>query len=73
MVGSTLHPASYCGILGFKPSFGVISRYGLMPSSRELDHVGMFARSVDHPPKLALILGPQWFQIEAEAFVGTVQ
>lgn len=46
MVGSILRPAAYCGILGFKPSFGTISRYGLMPSCRELEHVGIFARSV---------------------------
>ncbi|PPS40975.1 amidase [Chroococcidiopsis sp. TS-821] len=46
MVGSTLRPAAYCGIFGFKPSFGVISRYGLMPSSRELDCVGIFGRSI---------------------------
>lgn len=46
MVGSILRPAAYCGIIGFKPSFGVISRYGIMPSSRELDQVGIFARSI---------------------------
>lgn len=46
MVGSILRPAAYCGILGFKPSFGTISRYGVMPSCRELDHVGIFARNV---------------------------
>jgi Asp-tRNA(Asn)/Glu-tRNA(Gln) amidotransferase A subunit family amidase len=46
MVGSILRPAAYCGILGFKPSFGTISRYGLMPSCRELDQVGIFARHV---------------------------
>ena len=46
MVGSILRPAAYCGIVGFKPSFRVISRYGVMPGSRELDHVGFFARSV---------------------------
>lgn len=46
MVGSILRPAAYCGILGFKPSFGLISRYGLMPSSRDLDHVGIFARRI---------------------------
>ncbi|WNZ26267.1 amidase [Leptolyngbya sp. NK1-12] len=46
MVGSILRPAAYCGILGFKPSFGTISRYGLMPSCRELDHVGIFAHTV---------------------------
>jgi Asp-tRNA(Asn)/Glu-tRNA(Gln) amidotransferase A subunit family amidase len=46
MVGSILRPAAYCGVVGFKPSYGVISRYGIMPSSQELDHVGIFARSV---------------------------
>ncbi|GAB4379201.1 MAG: amidase [Elainellaceae cyanobacterium] len=45
-VGSILRPAAYCGIFGFKPSFGLISRYGALPSSRDLDHVGLFARSV---------------------------
>jgi Asp-tRNA(Asn)/Glu-tRNA(Gln) amidotransferase A subunit family amidase len=45
-VGSILRPAAYCGILGFKPSFGSISRYGAMPVSRDLDHVGILARSI---------------------------
>jgi len=45
-LGSILRPAAYCGVLGFKPSFGSISRYGVMPVCRELDHVGMFARTV---------------------------
>lgn len=45
-VGSILRPAAYCGVVGFKPSFGSISRYGAMPVSRELDHVGIFARTV---------------------------
>jgi Asp-tRNA(Asn)/Glu-tRNA(Gln) amidotransferase A subunit family amidase len=45
-VGSILRPAAYCGVLGFKPSFGLISRYGAMRVSRDLDHVGFFARSV---------------------------
>lgn len=51
-VGSILRPAAYCGILGFKPSFGLISRYGAMPVSRDLDHVGVFARSI---PDIALL------------------
>jgi Asp-tRNA(Asn)/Glu-tRNA(Gln) amidotransferase A subunit family amidase len=46
-MGSILRPASYCGVFGFKPSFGVISRYGMMPVSPALDHVGWFARSLD--------------------------
>lgn len=47
MVGSILRPAAYCGIIGFKPTAGTISRYGVMPSSRELDQVGILARSID--------------------------
>lgn len=44
--GSVLRPAAYCGVLGFKPSFGAISRFGVMPVCRDLDHVGVFARSL---------------------------
>ncbi|NEQ42871.1 MAG: amidase [Leptolyngbya sp. SIOISBB] len=46
-MGSVLRPAAYCGIFGFKPSFGRISRQGVMPVSAELDHVGMFARCLE--------------------------
>ena len=46
-MGSILRPAAYCGIFGFKPSFGRISRQGVMPVSVNLDHVGMFARCLD--------------------------
>ncbi|MEL6402342.1 MAG: amidase [Cyanobacteria bacterium J06626_4] len=46
-MGSILRPAAYCGIFGFKPSFGWISRQGAMPVSVDLDHVGMFARCLD--------------------------
>ena len=53
-MGSILRPAAYCGIFGFKPSFGVMSRYGMMPVSMDLDHVGLFARSLDD---LELLLG----------------
>lgn len=45
-VGSTIRPAAYCGIVGMKPSFGRISRYGMLPLAPSLDHVGIFARSV---------------------------
>lgn len=45
-LGSILRPAAYCGVLGFKPSFGSISRYGAMPACRELDHIGVFAHTV---------------------------
>lgn len=46
-MGSVVRPAAYCGIFGFKPSFGVISRQGMMPVCEALDQVGFFARSID--------------------------
>ena len=45
--GSLRTPAACCGIIGFKPSYGLVSRYGVMPLSHSLDHVGILARRVD--------------------------
>ena len=44
--GSVIRPASFCGVVGFKPSHGLISRAGVLLQSRPLDHVGLFAREV---------------------------
>ncbi|MEO0397299.1 MAG: amidase [Cyanobacteria bacterium P01_A01_bin.137] len=55
-MGSILRPAAYCGVFGFKPSFGLISRYGMMPVSQVLDHVGVFARSLDDIHRLLTVL-----------------
>ena len=45
--GSTIRPASYCGVYGFKPTHGLIPRSGMFQLSRTLDHVGLFARGVE--------------------------
>ena len=45
--GSIIRPASYCGIYGYKPTYGSISRYGALHLSRRLDHVGLLARSLE--------------------------
>jgi Asp-tRNA(Asn)/Glu-tRNA(Gln) amidotransferase A subunit family amidase len=45
--GSTIRPAAYCGVYGFKPTYGLISRTGMLRLSRALDHVGTFARSIE--------------------------
>jgi Asp-tRNA(Asn)/Glu-tRNA(Gln) amidotransferase A subunit family amidase len=43
--GSVIRPASYCGVVGYKPTHGLISRAGILRLSRLLDHVGVFARA----------------------------
>lgn len=40
-------PASYAGVVGFKPTYGSISRYGVMPYAPSLDHVGFLTRNVE--------------------------
>lgn len=39
-------PAAYCGIVGYKPTYGMISRYGLFPFASSLDHLGVLTRNV---------------------------
>jgi Asp-tRNA(Asn)/Glu-tRNA(Gln) amidotransferase A subunit family amidase len=51
--GSVIRPAAFCGVFGIKPSYGLVSRAGVLPLSRQLDHIGAFARSL---ADLALIL-----------------
>lgn len=45
--GSIIRPASYCGVIGFKPTFGRASRIGALPQSAPLDTIGGYARSVE--------------------------
>src|SRR5881398_2304129 len=45
-LGSVIRPAAFCGVVGYKPSFGAISRTGIHPFAPTLDTVGVFARSV---------------------------
>ena len=54
--GSVIRPASYCGVVGYKPSYGLISRNGILKTSEKLDHVGVFGRSVEDVALLAKVL-----------------
>jgi Asp-tRNA(Asn)/Glu-tRNA(Gln) amidotransferase A subunit family amidase len=45
--GSVIRPAAFCGVYGFKPTHGLIPRSGVLQLSRTLDHVGVFARSIE--------------------------
>ena len=57
--GSVIRPAAFCGVVGFKPTHGLIPRTGALLLSRALDHVGVFARSVDDAALLAEVMaGP---------------
>ena len=51
--GSVIRPASYCGVIGYKPTHGLISRTGILRQSRLLDQVGVFARSLADAALLA--------------------
>jgi Asp-tRNA(Asn)/Glu-tRNA(Gln) amidotransferase A subunit family amidase len=51
--GSVIRPAAFCGVVGFKPTHGLIPRSGALILSRTLDHVGVFARSVEDAALLA--------------------
>jgi aspartyl-tRNA(Asn)/glutamyl-tRNA(Gln) amidotransferase subunit A len=53
---SVRKPASYTGLVGFKPTWGRISRYGLFPFAPSLDHVAYFTRSVDDAHVLTVLL-----------------
>jgi len=45
--GSVIRPASFCGIVGLKPTYDLLSREGVYPLSWSLDHVGFFTRTVE--------------------------
>jgi Asp-tRNA(Asn)/Glu-tRNA(Gln) amidotransferase A subunit family amidase len=45
--GSVIRPAAFCGVYGFKPTYGLIPRHGVLRQSRALDQVGVFARTIE--------------------------
>lgn len=59
-VGSTLRPAAFCGIIGFKPTFGRIPTEGIIPLSPSLDHVGLFTRDLGGMLLAASLLCRDW-------------
>ena len=54
--GSIIRPASYCGVVGYKPSYGLISRSGVLKTSEKLDTIGVFGKSVEDVALIAKTL-----------------
>ena len=54
--GSVLRPAAYCGVFGFKPTFGAFNRRGVYPAAESLDTIGLIARSLDDLELITAVL-----------------
>ena len=59
-IGSISRPATFCGIVGFKPSFSRISTDGVIPFSRSADHIGFFTQDLEGSNIVASILCDNW-------------
>jgi Asp-tRNA(Asn)/Glu-tRNA(Gln) amidotransferase A subunit family amidase len=59
-IGSLIRPASFCGVIGFKPTYDRISREGVIPLSPSLDHVGFFAADLEMAIAAARVLFDHW-------------
>jgi Asp-tRNA(Asn)/Glu-tRNA(Gln) amidotransferase A subunit family amidase len=69
-LGSVIRPAAFCGVVGYKPSYGAISRNGVYPFAPSFDTVGVFARSVADAAWFGACLMGQDTRDEATIFRG---
>ncbi len=63
-IGSVIRPAAFCGVVGFKPSYGRVARSGLIPLADSVDHVGFFTTDVAGVRLAASVLCYDWNESE---------
>jgi Asp-tRNA(Asn)/Glu-tRNA(Gln) amidotransferase A subunit family amidase len=67
-IGSTIRPAAFCGIVGFKSSYGRISMAGGILCSDTFDHVGVFTQDVAGMELSASLLCQNWREVEIKCW-----
>lgn len=58
--GSVIRPAAYCGVVGYKPSFGRVGTEGMFTYSESMDHFGLLARDIELIEKAMMLLVDDW-------------
>ena len=71
-IGSISRPASFCGVVGYKPSYDRISRAGVIPLSPSVDHIGFFTTDVSGAQFMAGFLGKDWQKIKSSKKLPTL-
>jgi Asp-tRNA(Asn)/Glu-tRNA(Gln) amidotransferase A subunit family amidase len=69
--GSTIRPAAYCGVVGFKPTQGLVSIEGALTFSHTLDQVGIFTRNVEDAARLTAFLSDNRVSISPEISISS--